>query len=468
MIFRVLLVTLPLMVAAVSAAATPTLPEDLRSGLEQFRQAGSVGLSFDDSRQQALYESAEQARTEGRTDEAGRILAGMKEGYWAALGYLNLASGYAKTDLNPARALVALRVALAMSGGDADSERSRNLKNNLLVRAGYLAYQHGEFDKAIGFLEKVDLDSYQTPRALYLHGLALAEKGNHRAAMQSWHRARKYPLAYPGVAEAWIGMGRGYDLSGYLGQAGEAYLAANAAFESERVTLRKLAGKIREQGAFKTLVEDARETGVDWFLADSRTLTQPRMAYLLGFMEEPDAQQAAGRVAELQAMAADVERYGHDLDVFREALAEQLVNIRQQDARQSSVALSAQGEELGATLQRLINNADGAHKARIRDLQKTLSDARARLNQVQKNAPGHPQTLERLRLEALALKEQNDALVSSVGQLRKASEAALDELALAYVEARDQQMAYALDKTEQQIAHLYEYLALQNLGETQP
>ena len=45
---------------------------------------------------------------------------------------------------------------------------------------------------------------------------------------------------------------------------------------------------------------------------------------------------------------------------------------------------------------------------------------------------------------------------------------ALDELALDYVEARDQQMAFALDKTEQQIAHLYEYLALQNLEETKP
>ena len=44
----------------------------------------------------------------------------------------------------------------------------------------------------------------------------------------------------------------------------------------------------------------------------------------------------------------------------------------------------------------------------------------------------------------------------------------MDELALDFVEARDQQMAFALDKTEQQIAHLYEYLALQNLEETQP
>ena len=468
MMLRFLLFVLPLTVSGFSVAATPAMPDEVLSGLKQFRQAGEVVVDLGEGRQQALYEAAEKARIAGRTDEAGRILAGMKEGYWAALGYLNLASDYAKTDLNPARALVALRVALAMSDGDADSERSQQLKNNLRVRAGYLAHQHGEFDKAISFLEKVDLDSFNTPRALYLHGLALAEKGNHRAAMQSWHRARKYPLAYPGVADAWIGMGRGYDLSGYLGQAGEAYLAANAAFESERVTLRKLAGKIREQGAYKTLVEDARETGVDWFLAESRTLTQPRMAYLLGFMEDPDAQRAAGRVAALRSMAVKLERHGHDLAVFQGALREQLVGIHQQDSRQSTVDLTARGEELGAGVQRLANKAGPGQQARIQALRKTLVDTQNRLRQVRSKASEQPQTLKQLRRSAAALTERNEALLLSVHQLLEASETALDELALDYVEARDQGMAFALDKTEQQIAHLYEYLALQNLEETQP
>ncbi|HBI79455.1 MAG TPA: hypothetical protein DDY30_08615 [Marinobacter adhaerens] len=468
MMLRVLLFVLPLTVSGFSGAATPAMPDDVLSGLKQFRQAGEVGVDLGDGRQQALYEDAEKARTAGRTDEAGRILAGMKEGYWAALGYLNLASDYAKTDINPARALVALRVALAMSDGDADSGRSQHLKNNLLVRAGYLAYQNGEFDKAISFLEKVDLDSFNTPRALYLHGLALAEKGNHRAAMQSWHRARKYPLAYPGVADAWIGMGRGYDLSGYLGQAGEAYLAANAAFESERVTLRKLAGKIREQGAYKTLVEDARETGVDWFLADSRTLTQPRMAYLLGFMEDADVQRAAGRVAALRSMAVKLERHGYDLEVFQGALREQLVGIHQQESRQSTADLNARGAELGARLLRLADSAGPGQQARIEALQKTLSDAQTRLSQVRSKASAQPEILERLRHSAAALTERNEALLVSARQLLEASETALDDLALDYVEASDQQMAFALDKTEQQIAHLYEYLALQSLEETQP
>ncbi|MBU2955642.1 hypothetical protein [Marinobacter sp. F3R08] len=463
--FRVLLILLSLKVVSVSAAAAPTLPEELHAGVERFRQAGGVGVSLGDGRQRAQFEAADSAIAEGRTDDAGQVLAGMKEGYWAALGYLNLASDYAKTDLNPARALVALRVALAMADGDAVAERRHYLKNRVLVRAGYLAYQHGELDKAIGFLEKVDLDSFNTPRALYLHGLALAEKGNHRAAMQSWHRARKFPLAYPGVADAWIGTGRGYDLSGYLGQAGEAYLAANAAFESERVTLRKLAGRIREHGAYKTLVEDARESGIDWFLADSRTLTQPRMAYLLGFIEDHNAQTAVGRVAALRSMTVKLDRYDHDLEVFQQALADQIQGIRQHDSEQSIVNMAARGEKLDARLKRLDSMAQPGQKTRILALQKTLSDAQTLLSQVQSDTSRHPDTLDKLRHSALMLKDQNSALLTSVRQLLGASEAALDKLALGYVQTQDQKMARALDKTEQQIAHLYDYLALQSLEE---
>ncbi|WP_227539423.1 MULTISPECIES: hypothetical protein [Marinobacter] len=466
MTFRLLFMSLSLLVISpLMVSAAPVLPADIRDGLEAFRQASGVGVDLGDKRQQALYQDAEEARLSGQTDDAGRVLAGMKEGYWAAVGYLNLSTDYAREDLNPARALVALRVALAMLEGDGDSARREQLRNRLLTRAGYLAYQHGEYEKAIGFLEKVALDSFSTPRALYLHGLALSQRSNHRAAMQSWHRARKYPLAYPGVADAWIAMGRGYDLSGYLGQAGEAYLAANAAFESERVTLRKLAEKIRDQGAYKTLIEDARETGVDWFLADSRTLTQPRMAYLLGFMAQPAAQHAGGRVAALEVMAARLVGYQRDLEVFDSALAEQIANSQRQTAYENTKALSRQGADLRARIERLSAEAvDSAQKNRLSSLAQTLADTRDRLASLDQRASGRPAVLRALRDQALALKSRNEALVASVKRLRLEAGEALDKLALDYVASRDRQMAFALDKTEQQIAHLYEYLALQNLA----
>src|SRR5690554_7374231 len=86
---------------------------------------------------------------------------------------------------------------MSMAAHDTESARSRDLLDQLHLRAGYLALNNEEYDKALGFLEKVSLDSYHAPRALYLHGLALSGKENHRGAMQSWHRAKKFPLAFP-------------------------------------------------------------------------------------------------------------------------------------------------------------------------------------------------------------------------------------------------------------------------------
>lgn len=390
-------------------------------GWNSSTQSGTASKSH----QQELYEKAEVARASGDAESAGKILATMDEGYWSAVGYLNLSADYARNDLKPSRALVALRVALAMADKDADAQRRTALRSRILLRAGYLAYTSADYEKAIGFLEKIPLDSHKTPQALYLHGLALAEQGNHRAAMQSWHRAKKYPLAYPGVAYAWIGMGRGYDLSGYLGQAGEAYLAANAAYEGERVTLRALSSQIEEQGAFKALVLDARSgtagstvagvgkttlgsPKVEWFLADSRTLAQPRMAYLLTLMEQPAAQLAVDRVANLAQMAVHLQRNIHDLGVFITAIKEEL-------AKPGS------------------------------------------------NAEHRSDNPRQLLVDSQRMRETSLAHLDTVVALRVRAEAVLDQIALDFVAAQDQKMVFALDKTEQQIAHLYEYLALQEL-----
>jgi len=192
------------------------------------------------------------------------------------------------------------------------------------------------------------------------------------------------------------------------------------------------------------------------------------MAYLLGFMEAPEAQRAAGRVVALRTMAAKLDRHGHDLQVFGGALEDKLAGMQNPFADQSKMDLSARGKDLSASLESLANQANPDQQARIRSLHKTLADTQARLEQVQARGSRQPQTLDRLRREALALERRNEVLLSAVRQLLERCESALDKLALEYVEARDQQMAFALDKTEQQIAHLYEYLALQSLEETQP
>ena len=425
----------------------------------------AVRVGFGETRQEAGYWLAELELKSGRSEKAGQVLAKMESGFWAANGYLNLSSEYARTDLNPTRALVALRVAMAMAERDLDADRKDHLLNRLRVRAGYLALQNGEPDKAIGFLEKVSLESDSTPHALYLHGLALAKKGNHRASMQSWHRAKKFPLAFSGVADAWIAMGRGFDLSGYLGQAGEAYLAANAAFESERVTLRKLATGIREQGAYKSLVEDARASDLEWFLADSRTLTQPRMAYLLDFLAQPEAQRAVRRVAALRELGQGLAQQHRDLGIFAQSLADQLELL---DAQDDGVATERRERQmtLARRLEELTTEPLNAAQAEVlRSVSETLSDSADSLQKLKGRVSARPSTIRKQLDQARTLRNQAEQLSARSLSLAQQAEKHLDQLALDYVNEQDNEMANAIDKTAQQIAHLYEYLALENIAE---
>jgi tetratricopeptide (TPR) repeat protein len=420
-------------------------------------------IGHGETRQKALYELAEMARTEGRRDKAGQILATMDSGYWAALGYMNIAADYGKRDLNPSRALISLRVAMAMADEDPDRQRGEALKARLLVRAGLLSYESEDYDKAISFLERVDLESYSTPQALYLHGLALSAKGNHRDAMQSWHRAKKYPLAFAGVTESWLGTGRGYDLAGYLGQAGEAYLSASASYESERVTLRQLAESVREKGAYQALVAGAGEARAEWFLADSRVLSQPRSAYLLRFLENAGAQQAVDRVKDLQGMLDQMAQQQQTLDVFREVLKERLAS----SIGQTSVSgdfesrFDALVRKLAAARDEATAGSDEAQE--IRELAKTLSDLRSTANRFPARAASRNQRLGQL---ADRVNRAIEALGSNRQRAEKAlidANADLDERVLAYVEGERQRMVIALEKAEQQIAHLYEYLALKGI-----
>ena len=75
---------------------------------------------------QARFELADLDRAAGNLDQAAGRLGDMSEGYWAALGYLNLATDYARLDSDPSRSQVALRVAAAMvaNAGDDDGPRS--------------------------------------------------------------------------------------------------------------------------------------------------------------------------------------------------------------------------------------------------------------------------------------------------------------------------------------------------------
>lgn len=416
-------------------------------------------------REEALFLQAELARQAGRHDQAGRILGDMEGGYWAALGYLNLAADYAGIDGDPSRALIALRVAQAMASEDLDRDRMKDLSMRILVNAGVLSYRRGDHDKALDFLNKVSLDHYLAPQALYFHGLAHAAKDNYRAAMQSWHRARKFPLAFPGTTDAWLGMGRGYDEAGFLGQAGEAYLAAISAFEGEGVSLETLELKIKNRGAYDALVKAARRDDVEWFLADSRTLTQPRIAYLLHFMEQPEAQQAVKRVADLEKMEIALDGREQDLTVFLASLQGRARQAGDYTGPRPSELIMPEVESLAERWRTLSENATpGSPQAReLAELKRILNDANRRSASFDRRLEAVPASLAQLSDRVTTAQEEVRQLKDRVRTLRSRAEQSLDEMALAFLGEERQRIARSLDRTQQQIAHLYEHLALTGL-----
>lgn len=481
--------------------------------LRQLRRSGSGSAS-----QEAAYLQAEQSIEEQAYDQAGQILASAPDGYWTAMGYLNLATAYARQDEDTARSLIALRVARAMLG-DRAGETHPELLQRIQLTAGYLALKSNDPDKAISFLDKVSLNGYHTPQALYLHGLALARKENFRAAMQSWHRARKFPLGFPGAADAWLGMGRAFDESGYLGQAGEAYLGAIAAFEGELVTLNKLKQQVVQQGAFDAVVRTAGSDNVEWFLADSKTLTQPRLAYLMHFMEKPDAQQSVRAVADLERLETALSKRRADLEVFEDMLSRRLARISNRNGLSRLDAIGERIQALKARRQSLQSQLDtAAETGKVAAM--ASGEVAEKLKQVQalraqkKLTPAEQERLERLEgvltwkaqeqfdlarreherqlagidrsLEAAArsfgrfdqqlnetparfadliarvkaARHKTDALVGRIGNLRQRAESQLDEKLMAFLDAQYQVMSAHLDRSEQQIAHLYEYLAM--------
>ncbi|TBW50158.1 hypothetical protein EZI54_18590 [Marinobacter halodurans] len=469
---------------------------------------------------EAAYLLAEAAIESEAYDRAGQILGKSPDGYWTAMGYLNLATAYARQDSDTARSLIALRVARAMLGDEAATDYPELLQR-IQVTAGYLALRSDDPDKALSFLNKVTLNGYYTPQALYLHGLALARKDNYRSAMQSWHRARKFPLGFPGAADAWLGMGRGYDESGYLGQAGEAYLAAISAFEGELVTLRTLRGQVREQGGYEAMVRSAGRDDVEWFLVDSKTLTQPRLAYLIHFMEHPDAQQAVRDVAGLTRMERQLQRRLSDLDVFEGMLKGRLKQVSHQ-GNSARIARVGEGiERLSQRLQTLQARLDDAGEqgqvadlatgetadklARIRRIrsQKNLTpEEQARLDRLEgvltwkaqegfdrarREHASHlasisgsldaaktaykrfdselnrtPERFRELLSRVKAARSQTQSLIMRVESMREQVGDQLDQRLMAFLDDQASQMNAHLDRSEQQLAHLYEHLALNN------
>ena len=129
-------------------------------------------------------------------------------------------------------------------------------------------------------------------------------------------------------------------------------------------------------------------------------------------------------------------------------------------------------EDIEVLVQRLANlkarTTSPAQREALKGAARTLADLKASVARLDGRLKEKDRTLNELITRTDLVRERIRAVRRKANALLGRAESELDELALAYVEAQDHRMAFALDRTEQQIAHLYEYLALENLERGQP
>ncbi|MAL97858.1 hypothetical protein [Hydrocarboniclastica marina] len=412
-----------------------------------------------ENRQEALFHQAELLRKESDLAAAAATLKDMGNNTWTGLGYFNLAADYARADTSSSRPLVALRVATSTAGKE-NSAASLDLVDRANLGGGLLALRAEDYRKAINFLSRVRLDSYQAPLALYLHGLAELKQQNVRGALQSWHRARKFPLAFAGAAEAYIAMGQAYDEAGSSSQAADAFLTANAVFEKEQAVLQEIKAQVQKDGSHQALLNAAGTEDVEWFLADSQTVTAPRLAWLVRFLEDAEAQRAVQRLAELERMDRRLRQKQAEFDVLRSSVAARVDAAESFSAQGGIRRVTAEVESLAERLAALKQS-----KARpgTTEVERQLQESRARVEALAEKAGSVPSRLSSTLDQVEVARRSLDSQLQRIAALRTRSEAVLDDLILGFIAEQVTTLEHLADRSEQEIARLYEYMAVSRL-----
>ncbi len=171
----------------------------------------------DEARDELFFLLAETARHYEHFSEAGNQLNRISDPFWGGMGYFNLAMGYLERE-SLSRARVALRVVRSMASGEG-SLRGADLISRAFVAEGLLALRAGDLLRAEQALAQVRTDSTLVSEGLYLLGIARARNGRLHRALQTWQRVERFPVAWPGVAEARLARVWGYSEAGYHDEA---------------------------------------------------------------------------------------------------------------------------------------------------------------------------------------------------------------------------------------------------------
>jgi hypothetical protein len=264
----------------------------------------------------------------GSNVRAGQALNDVLGGIWAAYAYYNLAISYAETSRDNTRALGALYIAESLNTGQ--SKEAKSLSDRINLVAGKLYLDAKKYDSAIQFFKKVHLDSESTPAGLYLTGLAYLESGDFRAATQTWHSLKTYPIVNQNVAEGYLAIPFAFERSGYISQTIESYLDASNTFEAELEKITKIDALLVKHGAAKIFIEDSTLEGLEWFLAKDVIKNTMRAVYYQYLMQNEALYDQVRLYSELKMLLNSLEFWTSQLVVFDESLSKKKKSFKQE------------------------------------------------------------------------------------------------------------------------------------------
>jgi hypothetical protein len=397
----------------------------------------------------------------GSNVRAGQALNDVLGGIWAAYAYYNLAISYSETSRDNTRALASLGIAESLNTGK--SKEAKSLNDRINLAAGKLYLDAKKYDSAVQFFKKIYLNSESTPAGLYLNGLALLESGDFRAATQTWHSLKTYPVLNQSVAEAYLAIPYAFERSGYISQTLEAYLDASNTFEMELEKIAKIDALVIKHGAAKVFIEDSGLEGLEWFLAKDVIKNTTQAVYYQYLMQNEDLYDQVRLYSELNMLRNSLDFWASQLTVFDESLSKKKksyskersqfdapkvlgkINIQKSkiDSLESQPGMSS---SLAANLQiDVLKNSIEVLKIRLDSLQEKVQKGETRLNQQLFESKALSQTI----------KAANDRLSSLITSL----DVELTKTVRRYLSKLKVTMVSNFERSEQGRIHLFEDMA---------
>jgi len=265
------------------------------------------------------------------------------------------------------------------------TDEYRSLRDQANLALGYASLRDDKPEAALGYLQRVRLEGLQANKALLGYGWALAAAKKHSEALVPWTELLKRDGRDSAVLEARLAVPYSYTQLGAFGQALERYNEAIAVYGKEDAALDESVAAIRAGKLIDGLLAANPGVEMGWFSSIQQLPEMPHAGHLTDVLAQHEFQEAFKNLRDLQFLDGNLKAWQDKLAVFddmvatrRQAYAERLPKVREQQGTAGLNALRKRRDDVAAELQRVDSEVD--LEALPTDRQRALIERVKRVN----------------------------------------------------------------------------------------